>query len=1066
MEGIKVRIGNLMLGASVSALVLAGLGAAQPAWAQTGDTSVSADDAKAEAAKKKAKAADEKADATDDSDAASIVITARRQALQTATELKRRSDTIIDSVVADEAGKLPDNSITEVLARIPGVTMSRFNGSGDAFQVEGTGIQVRGLSNASSMLNGREIFSANGGSGLSWGEVTPELMAAVDVYKATRVDMIEGGTGGAIDLRTKMPFDYKKTTVEGALSGSWGDLVKKVSPSASVLGTTRFNTGIGEFGILVDIAYSKFDSQAAHLSVEPFFKKQYQGKDRYIPGGFGWGDDHFGRERKGFYEAIQWKPADNLTIFQTFFASKYTSHNNGTSVWVASDRLMPISGSTTFDKNGVLVAADHIGNASFGQGDAGSTVGQGWIPADQQVDCNTPYGTQAQSLDWSASPPVCVPSYAGAGSSRGFSTSNNITEDFSQGFTWNVGRLRVRGAGQYVLSKARSTGMSVGLGVPVTGYKMDLTGGVPSFVIDNAAALNQRSSYQWSQLSWRPSNNRGTMYAGNLDVDYDLGDGFFKTVSAGVRAARRKELDTYVGTYWTPLGQGWNGSPVTHLSDGPASDSEFYAFNDFFHGDIAVPGDFFVPSAKLITSEDYAYVMKTYGYNVNDGTPDQVVRADHGEDRTKLNTDSVYLMSKFGSDSGLFSIPFTGNIGIRVVRTTTTSLGQFHYGAATVYLTQADANADFQADPTGKLTPNAITVPIDIQQRANQSRDTRALPAFNINFKPTDKFYIRFAANQTMARPGFNDIKVSGSVNLNSVANTNNYTSTEIVNGVPTQVDHRFAPIFNGIGASIGNTALKPTISTNLDMSVEWYKSFSTSAHFALFHKTLKDLIIFGDATVPFPYSFTKNNGQVVTGTTTFTTTQAANAKENAHIKGFEFGGRTFLDKLPGFWSGFGVDANFTYIHSVNQAPKAQDVDGHIFGSLPVAGMSKYSYNVQLMYSKNKFYAGLAYNWRSRFLMGTSTNGTGTANNSNFRYCGTGVCQQIYYNLPLYGHSYGQLDFGANYQINSHLRVNIQANNLTNVKARSEMEILPGKLYPRNYYESDRRVDAGINIKF
>ena len=1063
-----MRMGNLMLGASISALVLAGLGVAQPAWAQASDTSVSTDDAKAKDTKKRAKTAPVSAASNQDStyDPEAIVITARRQALQTATELKRHSDTIIDSVVADEAGRLPDNSITEVLARVPGVTMSRFNGSGDAFQVEGTGIQVRGLSNASSMLNGREIFSANGGSGLSWGEVTPELMAAVDVYKATRVDMIEGGTGGAIDLRTKMPFDYKKTTIESSVSGSWGDLVKKVSPSASVLGSARFNTGIGEIGILVDVAYSKLNSQAAHLSVEPFYKKQYQGKDRYIPGGFGWGDDHFGRERKGLYEAIQWKPASNLTFFQAFFASKYTSHNNGTSVWVASDRLMPLSGATKFDKNGALVAADHMGNASFGQGDAGSTIGQSWIPVDQQVDCNTPYGTQALSLDWGASPPVCAQSNASAGSARSFSTTNNLTEDSSQGFTWNVGRLRVRGAGQYVLSKARSTGMSVGLSVPVTGYKMDLTGSVPSFVIDNAEALNKRSSYQWSQLSWRPTKNRGTMYAGNFDVDYDVGDGFFKTVSAGVRVARRDELDTYVGTYWTPLGQGWNGSPVRHLSDGPAADSEFYPFDDFFHGSIAVPGHFFVPSAKLITSEDYAYVMKTYGYNVNDGTPDQVMRADHGEDRTKLNTDSAYLMSKFGSDSGLFSIPFTGNVGIRVVRTTTTSLGQFHYGSHQFYLTQAAANADFQADPTGVLHPNAITVPTDIQQRANESRDTRALPAFNINFKPTDKFYVRFAANQTMARPGFNDIKVSGSISVNDVPNTNNFTATEIVNGVPTQVEHRFIPIFNGIGANIGNTALKPTISTNFDMSFEWYKSFSTSAHVALFHKTLKDLIIFGDATVPFPYSFTKDNGQVVTGTTTFTTTQAANAKENAHIKGFEFGGRTFLDKLPGFWSGFGVDANFTFIHSQNQAPKARDVQGHVFGSLPVAGLSKYSYNVQLMYSKSKFYAGLAYNWRSRFLMGTSTNGTGMANNSNFRYCNAGVCQQIYYNLPLYGHSYGQLDFGANYQLNSHLRLYVQANNLTNVKARSDMEIVPGKFLPRNYYESDRRVDAGFNIKF
>ena len=98
MEGIKVRISNLMLGASISALVLAGLGVAQPAWAQAGDTPVSAGDAKVKETKKKAKAATVAAgsgqvsagsnqDNTYDPEA--IVITARRQALQTATELKR-----------------------------------------------------------------------------------------------------------------------------------------------------------------------------------------------------------------------------------------------------------------------------------------------------------------------------------------------------------------------------------------------------------------------------------------------------------------------------------------------------------------------------------------------------------------------------------------------------------------------------------------------------------------------------------------------------------------------------------------------------------------------------------------------------------------------------------------------------------------------------------------------------------------------------------------------------------------------------------------------------------------
>ena len=132
--------------------------------------------------------------------------------MQAAEQRKKNSEGIIDSVVADEAGKLPDNSITEVLQRVSGVSIVRFAALNDPdhFSVEGSGIQVRGLTGVASRLNGRDIFSANGGRSLLWGDVTPELMSAVDVYKAATADLIEGGTGGQIDLRTKLPFDFSK----------------------------------------------------------------------------------------------------------------------------------------------------------------------------------------------------------------------------------------------------------------------------------------------------------------------------------------------------------------------------------------------------------------------------------------------------------------------------------------------------------------------------------------------------------------------------------------------------------------------------------------------------------------------------------------------------------------------------------------------------------------------------------------------------------------------------------------------------------------------------------------
>ena len=190
-----MRLTNLVNGVSATAIVVAGLALSQSAYAQ--DAAAGATSADGNSAGTPATA--------DDTGKDGITVTGRRAALQAADQRKKNSETIIDSVVADEAGKLPDNSITEVLQRVQGVTIVKFRAINDPdhFSIEGSGIQVRGLSGVASRLNGREIFSANNGRALLWGDVTPELMAAVDVYKASTADLIEGGTGGQVDLRTK-----------------------------------------------------------------------------------------------------------------------------------------------------------------------------------------------------------------------------------------------------------------------------------------------------------------------------------------------------------------------------------------------------------------------------------------------------------------------------------------------------------------------------------------------------------------------------------------------------------------------------------------------------------------------------------------------------------------------------------------------------------------------------------------------------------------------------------------------------------------------------------------------
>ena len=984
-----------------------------------------------------------------------VIVTARRQAIQAATELKRNSDTMIDSVVAEDAGKLPDNSITEVLQRVSGVTMVRFAALGDPdhFSVEGSGIQVRGLSGITGLLNGREVFGANGGGGLSWAEVTPELMAGVDVYKANRADMIEGGLGGAIDLRTKMPFDYREGAVEGSLGVSYGDMVEEASPSGSILLTDRWDTSVGEVGLLVDLAYSDFYSQASFLRAEPYYRRTVEGEDRYIPGGFTYGDEHFRRTRQGIYQAFQWRPNDTLTVFQTFFQSEYASNNDESGVFVANnDLLLPDpTTSSEFDENGFLIRADRIYRAS--ENTPADNVGGAW----GGPNCQTPYGTQAQQIDWGTG--ACALQRIGVGSTRGIVSGENMTRDFSQGFTWDVtDRLRVAGTLQFVESSVRSRMFGMGLGNSVNSISMDFTGDLPVFAVEDNGYLSNTASYTWDSIRYREVRNRANMGAATLDVDYDLGDGFFTEISAGVRYADRSERDTFDGTYWAPTGRGWNASRQRTLADGSPEDSSLYMFENFFSGDATLPATFYLPTTDLLSSFDTVYAQTTYGYTDEDnGAPvnPTVFTDPFGTSDTDVTTSAVYIQGRFGSDTGLFGVPFTGNIGVRVVETETTSRGFFQYSESDFYLTQAEADADLLA--TGGNNPNHLSA--TGFERSGGLNYTKVLPSFNINFKPTEELYFRMAVNRTMSPAGYNDIRATGSAGINRDDNANN---------VPGPGGVNYAGIFRSVSGNTGNPSLKPTMSTNFDATAEWYPSRSTTAHLSLFHKDIDDLIIYGDTVKPITINYTNGAGQAATLDTTISSSEVFNSPEKSTINGFEVGLRTFFDNLPGAWKGFGVEANYTYIDSDNPGAKALDVNGQVITTpLPIVGLSRDTYNVVLMYEYNKLSARLAYNWRSRYLQSTNSNGT---NGEYLNYASSvqnTSSNLVDISLPVYGEEYGSLDFGINYELPNRVKIWFQAANVNNEIAKTVMGGYPDGVTPiRSWFQSDRRYSAGLNFRF
>src|SRR5437868_9170912 len=84
-----------------------------------------------------------------------IVVTGLRRALQSARNIKRNSPQVIDAVVAEDIGKLPDITVSDTAARIPGIEVERAGG-------EANRVLLRGLDNVyyPTTYNSRELFTA------------------------------------------------------------------------------------------------------------------------------------------------------------------------------------------------------------------------------------------------------------------------------------------------------------------------------------------------------------------------------------------------------------------------------------------------------------------------------------------------------------------------------------------------------------------------------------------------------------------------------------------------------------------------------------------------------------------------------------------------------------------------------------------------------------------------------------------------------------------------------------------------------------------------------------------
>lgn len=856
-----------------------------------------------------------------------VIVTGQRAAIQSAQKIKQNAEQLVDSITSTDIGALPDRSVTEALQRVSGITIGRTSDGRDAdrISVEGSGVQVRGLSLVRGELNGRDSFSAKSGRTLNFEDIPPELMAGVDVYKNPSADLIEGGLGGTVNLRTRLPFDSKKRVLAFSADMSIGDLAKKWKPTGSALYSDRWDTSIGEVGFLLSLSDSQLKSRTDTISVDPYNARTdlVAGKKVYVPGGFGYRSLDFDRERKGIASAVQWRPNDQWLATLQFVRSSANQASTERAIgFNPGSTNGPAAGTTfTYDDSG------HFLKGTLANAPGGASLGTSLIDTR-------------------------------------FAERSSVTSDYALKINYNPNDKWAFSADvQYIYAKTKTVDFTAfhSLGADSAPASLDLTDDLPVIKVNNNTAYTSNpSSYYLNAAMDHHDRNDASEWAQRVDGSYTFDDGgWLRSFRFGIRNTYRESTTRETTYNWGAVAPSWSAPSIDKLSTYQGY-YELYPFQNYFRGAANLPATFIMPTASLV--QNYAtggaLVAKLASANGGwwstfNGDYDSLTAGGSGGgvNRQKEKTLAAYAMLRFGNDVSLWGEQreVDGNFGLRVVRTESEGKG-FQLFAQNNTPTVPAADLAFG---NGKKT------------EINGGRDyVNVLPSFNARLKITPEMFVRFAAAKSIVRPDFGQMQPFFTISATNGYLNGSVCGSSIPSGQQGNCVYQYT-------ASAGNPELKPIRSNQYDLAYEWYFAQTGSLTATVFYKDVYNFITNGVATEKFT-----NNGV----TRDVLLVQPYNAGHGT-IKGFEVAYQQYFDFLPGALKGFGVQTNFTYVDSKggrNAASNPYDttqVNNILSGkvdNLPLEGMSKKSYNVAALYDLGKVSARLAYNWRERYLLSTA----------------------------------------------------------------------------------------------
>ena len=192
-----------------------------------------------------------------------IIVTGIRKSLSDAANIKREASGVVDAISAEDIGKFPDANLAESLQRISGVSIDRSNNEGNQVTVRGFGPGFNLVTlNSRQMPNSSSLQSAGISRSFNFRDLASEGVSAVEVYKTGRADIVSGGLGATINIRTPRPLDDPGFRAVASAKANWDTTTEvgaKVTPEITGLISTTFADD--RIGILAIGSYSERNSR-------------------------------------------------------------------------------------------------------------------------------------------------------------------------------------------------------------------------------------------------------------------------------------------------------------------------------------------------------------------------------------------------------------------------------------------------------------------------------------------------------------------------------------------------------------------------------------------------------------------------------------------------------------------------------------------------------------------------------------------------------------------------------------------------------------------------------------